>query len=159
MIKPPIPEVMPVSIQDQENNQKHQTTSAIKVLDNKANTPKLKPSASTEAFMESNLDFIQHTENSDSFNSHDLLTNGTSKLPTIHALDIQKKLDFSISTQQSGSVLGHLDTFPKQRHIVNSNHTSNSSIALQSKSSTQSNSEESGPIVHLSTLENLYHSQ
>ncbi|XP_031712448.1 uncharacterized protein LOC116388580 isoform X1 [Anarrhichthys ocellatus] len=164
MMKPPIPEVMLVSLQDQENNQKPQTTPAIDVLGYIPPAPPLKTSkcGSTQtSVMQSISSSVQQSGNTSSPGSHNLMTYGDTDVPPDYARYMLSKLAFSISTPQSDSVLGQLNTVPKQCHTVHSNHPSNSNISLQQNGPIESNSQESTsnqkitPIINLSTLEDL----
>lgn len=145
-MKPYSSEVMLVSLQDQENNQKPQTTPAIEVVDNKAPASQLTfASIETSEAMQSISSSVQHCRNTGSPSSQNLMTHNA-----------HNNLAFSISKPQSESVLGQ---------AVHSNYSSNSNISLQPNSAAESNSEESTtslqirPIIHLSTLEDLYHAQ
>lgn len=149
MMEPYIPEVMLVSLQDQENNQKPQTTSAIEVVDNKAPASQSTfASIETSEARQSISSSVQHCRNTGSPSSQNLMTH--------NAHNVHNNLAFSISKPQSESVLGQ---------AVHSNYSSNSNISLQPNSAAESNSEESTtslqirPIIHLSTLEDLYHAQ
>ncbi len=166
MRKPLIPELMPLTLQDQDNNQKPQTTSVIEVLKNNAPESPLKPSASTEtSVMQSSLYSVQHSGSTGSISIQNLLTSDATQTPADYAHKMHKKLDFSFSLPQSGSVRGQMNTLPIQCQTVNSGHSSDSSISFQSNSHTESDSKEitgylqSRPTIHLSTLEDLYHSQ
>lgn len=163
MRKPPIPEVMLVSLQDQENNQKPQTMPAIEV---KAPASPLQPStcASVQtSFMQSISSSVEHSGNTGSPRSHNLMTNGANQMPPEYAHNVHNKLAFSISTPQPGCVLSQLNTLPKQCHTVHSNYSSN--ISLQpngpNKSNTQgsTSNQQIRPIIDLSTLEDLDHDQ
>lgn len=132
MMKPPIPEVMLSSLLDQEYNQKPQTTPATDVLNNKdpATHPKSSSCASVETpLIQSISSPVQHAQN--------LMTNGATQMPPEYAHKVHNKLAFPISTPQS----------------------------LQPDDPTESNSEKKTsnlqirPIVHPSTLEDVYHSQ
>ncbi|KAK9523385.1 hypothetical protein VZT92_019780 [Zoarces viviparus] len=77
MMKPPIPEVMLVSLQDQENNQKPQTTLAIDVLGFIPPASPLKTSkcGSTQtSVMQSISSSVQQPGNTSSSGSHNLMT-------------------------------------------------------------------------------------
>lgn len=167
-MKPPIPEVMLVSFQDQENNQKPQTTPAIEVLAYIPPESSLKTSTcgSTQTYiMQSISSSVQQSGNTSSPGSHSLMTYGATHVPPEYACYMLSKLAFSIPKPQSDSVLGQLNTVPKQCHTVHSNHPSNSNISLQQNGSIESNSQESTsnhtitPIINLSTLEDLDHGQ
>ncbi|XP_076587293.1 uncharacterized protein LOC143321062 [Chaetodon auriga] len=168
MVKPPVPEVMLVSLQDQENNQKPQTTKAIEVLDNKAPASPFKPSTWASmgtSVMQLISSSVQQSGSTGSSNSHGLMTNGATQIPSEYTHHVHDKIAFSISTPQSEGALGQVNTLPKQCHTVHSNHSSNSNISLQPNSPTESNCEESTSnlqkknLTHLSRLEDLYHSQ
>lgn len=165
-MKPPFPEVMLVSLQDQENNHQPQTTPAIELLGHKTPTSPPKPStcASVQTPVTQSISSsVQQPENTGSPSSHNPTTNGATQIPPEYALNTHSKLAFSISTPQSESVL--VNTVPKQCHTVHSNRSSNSNNSLQPNSHTESNSEESTgnqqirPIIHLSMLEDLDHGQ
>ncbi|XP_042276051.1 uncharacterized protein LOC121903263 isoform X1 [Thunnus maccoyii] len=158
MVEPPIPEVMLVSLQDQENSQKPQTQPA------RAPESPLKPS--TCAPMQSSViqpisSFLQHSGNTSSPGSH----SGATKMPPKYAENMHTKPASSVSLPQSENVLGHVNSMPNQCQSVHSDHPSNSSISLQNNRLTESNIQEStcnqqiGPIIHLSTLEDLDHAQ
>lgn len=156
-MKPSIPEVMLVSLQDQENNQQPQTTSAIEVVDNKGPASQSTfASIETSEAMQSISSSVQHCRNTGSPSSQNLMTVDATQMPPKYAHTVHNNLAFSISKPQSESVLGQ---------AVHSNHSSNSNISLQPNSAAESNSEESTtslqirPIIHLSTLEDLYHAQ
>ncbi|XP_041793481.1 uncharacterized protein LOC121606931 [Chelmon rostratus] len=162
MMKPPIPEIRLVSLQDQENYQKPQTTPAIEVMDNKAPASPLKPSTWASmgiSVMQSVSSSVQPSGNT---GSPSLMTNGATQIPLEYAHGVHDKIAFSISTPQSESVLGQVNTLQKRCHTVHSNH---SSISPQPNNSTESNCEESTGnlqlrnITNLSMLEDLYHSQ
>ncbi|XP_034398126.1 uncharacterized protein LOC117736718 [Cyclopterus lumpus] len=157
---------MLVSLQDQENNQKPQTTPAIEVLGYIPPVSTLKTSTcgSTQtSIMQSISSSVQQSGNTSSPGSHNLMTySGATHVPSEYARYMLSKLAFSISTPQSDSVLGQLNTVPKQCHTVHSNHPTNINISLQQNCS---NSRESAsnynntPIINLSTLEDLDHGQ
>nr|XP_046243488.1 uncharacterized protein LOC124058362 isoform X2 [Scatophagus argus] len=167
-MRPHIPEVTLVSLQDQENNQKLQTTPASEVVDNKAPASLLKSTACASketSAMQSISAPVQHSGNSGSPNPQNLMANGATQMPQEHSHSVHSGLTFSIPNSQSESVLSRLKTLPKQYHTVNSNHSRNSTISLQPSSTTESKSEESTnnlhirPLIHLSMLEDFYHCQ
>ncbi|XP_071339147.1 kinesin-like protein KIF24 isoform X2 [Trachinotus anak] len=153
--KPPIPEVVLVSLQDQENSQKPQ---ARPILDN--NTPATPHKPSTCASMQTSVlhsisPLVQHSRNTDSSRS---ISNGAAQMPTEYTYNIHNKPVSSISTLQSESVFGQCRT-------VHSNHSSTSNNSLQPNSRAESNGQESTsnqqirPIIHLSASEDLDHAQ
>ncbi|XP_059192711.1 uncharacterized protein LOC131974423 [Centropristis striata] len=164
MMKRPIPEVMPVSVQDQENNEKPQTKPVFKVLGNQTPASPLKPSALASmqtSVMQSISSSVQQSGNTGSPSSHNLMSNDATQILPEYAQNIHNKCAFSISTPQSESGSCQLNTVPKQCHTVHLNHSSNSNI--QTKGPTESNGQESRgkqqirPRSHLSILENLEH--
>ncbi|XP_056275216.1 uncharacterized protein LOC130196855 isoform X2 [Pseudoliparis swirei] len=159
MMKPPIPEVILVSLRDQENNQKPQTTPAIEVLGYIPPTSPLKTSTcgSTEtSIMHSISSSAQPSGNTSSPNSHNLMTySGATHVPPEYSRYMLSKLAFSISTPQSDSVLGQLNTVPKQCHTGHSNHPTNTNISLQKNCQETASNYTITPITNLSTLEDL----
>lgn len=132
MMKPQIAGVMLSSLRDQEYNQKPQTTPVTDILNNKDPATHLKSSscASVETpVMQSISSPVQHSQN--------LMTNGATQMPPEYAHKVHNKLAFPISAPQS----------------------------LQPDDPTESNSEKKTsnlkirPIVHPSTLEDVFHSQ
>ncbi|XP_029296186.1 uncharacterized protein LOC115013805 [Cottoperca gobio] len=147
MMKPPIPEVMLVSLRDQENTQKAHTP-VFEVLGNRTPASPLKPSTCASmqtSVMQSISSSAQQSGNTGSPSSNNLMTNGATQIPP-----------------QSESALGQLKTVPKHCQTVHSNHL-NSNISLRPNSPIESNSQESTsnqqirPIIHLPTLEELDH--
>ncbi|XP_035515045.1 uncharacterized protein LOC118326203 isoform X2 [Morone saxatilis] len=143
---------------------KPQSTPAIEVLSSKAPATHFKPSTCTSmetAVMQSISSSIQHSRNTGSLSSHSLMTNGATQMPQKYAHNVHNKHDFSISTPQSESVLGQLNTLPKQCQTKHPNHSPNSDISLQPNGPTESNIQESSnnqqirPIIRLSTLKDL----
>lgn len=145
-IKSSVPEVMLYSAQEQEDNQKPQTKPAIKVP------------ACRSPFVS-----IQHCRNTGLTSSQNLITVGATQTPLKYAQNVAN-LAFPISKPQSERVLGW-DTLPKQCQAAHPNHSSNSNISLQQKCAAFSNNEkilpslQIRPVLHLSTLEDLYHAQ
>lgn len=167
MMKPPIPEVMLVSLQDQENNQIPQTTPASEIVDNKAPASLFKPStfASLEpSAVQAISSSVQHGGNTGSPRSQNLMPINATQTAPKYTHNVHNNLGFSISKPKSESVLGQ-DTLPKQCQPVQRNHSSNVNISLRPKSAAESNSEGTTtsphirPIIPLSTLEDLYHAQ
>lgn len=167
MMTSPIPEVALVSVQDQEEDQIPQTTPAIEALVNKAPAPLFKPSTFSSqepSVMQAISSSVQHGGNIGSPSLQNLLPINATQTACKHAHNVHKNLAFSISTPKSESVPGQ-DTLPKQCQTVQSIHSSNVNISLQPNSAAESNSEESPtcpvvrPVIPLSTLEDLYHSQ
>ncbi|XP_045889775.1 uncharacterized protein LOC123959647 [Micropterus dolomieu] len=160
MMKPSIAEVMLVSLQDQDNNHKPQTMPAIEVLGKRVLASQRKPC--THASMQTS---VQHSGNSSSHSSHNLMTNGATQMPPEDTPNVHNKLASSLSARQSESVLGKANKLPKQCHTVQIDHSNNSIISLQLNYSTESNNQEGTsnrqirPIIHLSTLEDLKHGQ
>ncbi|XP_040011667.1 uncharacterized protein LOC120805479 isoform X2 [Xiphias gladius] len=153
--KLPLPEVMLVSLQDQENSQKPQT---MPVLGNEAPASPLKACTSMQTSVVHSISpSARYSRNTDSPSSHNLIPNGATQMPTEYAHNMYNKPAFSISTP-SESVLGQCDT-------VHSNHSSDSSNSLPPNIPAKSNGQESPsnqqirPIIHLSTLEDLDHAQ
>uniref|UniRef100_A0A3B4VGP9 Kinesin motor domain-containing protein n=1 Tax=Seriola dumerili TaxID=41447 RepID=A0A3B4VGP9_SERDU len=153
--KPPMPEVMLVSLQDQENSQKPKT---MPVLGNKAPASPLKPSTCASMRTSARQSIsppVQHSGNTGSSSS---IPNGATQISTEYTYNMHNKPASSISTPQSESVLG-------QCHTVHSNHSSNSNNSLQPNSPAESNGQGSTsnqqirPIIHLSALEDLDHDQ
>lgn len=146
-MKPPIPEVMLVSLQGQQDNKKPQTMPAIDALGNKppAPPPTLSRCASMQtSVMQSNLSSVQHSGNTGSPRSHNVMTNGATKVPPEYAHNVHNKLAFSISTPQSESVC-QLNTLPNG--------------PTESNSQKSTSNQQIRPIIHQSTLEDLDHSQ
>ncbi|XP_023266417.1 uncharacterized protein LOC111658217 [Seriola lalandi dorsalis] len=153
--KPPMPEVMLVSLQDQENSQKPKT---MPVLGNKAPASPLKPStcASMQTSARQSISPpVQHSWNTGSSSS---IPNGATQISTEYTYNMHNKPASSTATPQSESVLG-------QCHTVHTNHSSNSNNSLQPNSPAESNGQEITsnqqirPIIHLSALEDLDHDQ
>ncbi|XP_028433888.1 uncharacterized protein LOC114555584 isoform X2 [Perca flavescens] len=168
MMKPPIAEVMLVSLQDEENNQKPQTMPTIKVLGSRTLGSPLNPSACASvqtSVIQSISSSVHQCGNTGSPSSHKLTTNGATQMPPEYAHNMHNKLAFSISSTQSESVLGQLNTVQKPCHTVHINHFSNSNISLQPNGPIESNIQESTsnqqirPIIHLSTPKDLDHGQ
>lgn len=134
------------SAQKQEDNQKPQTTPAIKV-----------PACGSKFVS------VQHCRNTGLTSSQDVMTVDATQTPPKYAQNVPN-LAFPISKPQSERVLGW-DTMPKQCQAVHPNHSSNSNISIQQRCAAFSNNEKSlpslqiGPVLHLSTLEDLYHAQ
>ncbi|XP_034728726.1 uncharacterized protein LOC117945379 [Etheostoma cragini] len=167
-MKPPIAEVMLVSLRDKENNQKPQTTPAIKVLGSRTPGSPLNPSACASvqtSVMQSISSSVYQRRNTGLPSSHKLTTNHAIQMPPEFAHNMHNKLAFSISSTQSESVLGQLNTVQKPCHTVNLNHFSTSNISLQPNGPIDSNTQESTsnqqirPKVHLSALKDLDHDQ
>lgn len=149
----PIPEVVLVSVQDQEDNQIPQTTPTIETLVNKASAPLFKPS--TFASQEPS---VQHGGNTGSLSLQNLMPINATRTACKHAHNAHNNLSFSISKPKSERVLGK-DTLSKQCQTVQSNHSSNVNISLRPKSAEGPTCPLVRPIIPLSTLEDLYHSQ
>lgn len=136
-----VAEVMLYSAQEQEDNQKPQTTPAIQLV------PTFVP--------------VQHCRNTGLTSSQNLMTVDTTQIQPKYAQNVPS-LAFPISKPQSKKVLGW-DTLQSQ--AVHPSHSSNSNISLQQKCAALSNNEKSPPslqirpVLHLSTLEDLYHAQ
>ncbi|XP_035495202.1 uncharacterized protein LOC118313666 isoform X1 [Scophthalmus maximus] len=155
--KPPMPDIMLVSLKDQKNSQKPQT---IPVLGKKAPASPLKPSTCDSmqtSVMQSNSPSDQQFDNMQSSSSHNLIQNRATHMPTENTHNMHKyKRDTLNLIPQSESVLD-------QFHILHSNHSSNNS--LQPNSSAESNIQESKikqqikPIMPLATLEDMDYAQ
>lgn len=148
-MEPPIPEVMLTSTEDQENSRKSQTQP-----DKVSESPlKVFPPASMQTpVIQHNLPFLQHYTGSPGSHS------GAIKIPAEYAQRMSTKPASSVSLPQSVS------SVPNQCHVVHSDHPNSSSISLQNNRLTESNSQSTcnqqiGPIIHLSTLEDLDHAQ
>lgn len=128
--------------QKQDHNEKPQTTLAIKVP------------ACRSTFVS-----VQHCRNTGLTSSQPalLMTVDATQTPPKYAQNVPN-LAFPISKPQSERVLGW-DALPKQCQAVHPNHSGNSNISLQQKCAAFSNNEKSLPILHLSTLEDLYRAQ
>lgn len=161
MMTSPIPEVVLVSVQDQEDNQIPQTTPTIETLVNKASAPLFKPStfASQEpSVMQAISSSVQHGGNTGSLSLQNLMPINATQTACKHAHNAHNNLAFSISKPKSQRVLGK-DTLSKQCQTVQSNHSSNVNISLRPKSAEGPTCPLVRPIIPLSTLEDLYHSQ
>lgn len=165
MMKSPIPEVEPISVQDQEDSQTPETTPAIETLVNKAPASLFKPStfASLEpSLMQAISSSVQYGGNTGSPSSQNLMPINATQIEPKYAHSVHSNLAFSISKPKSESVLGQ-DTLTKHCQTVQSNHSSNVNISL--RPAAESTSEESPtclqirPIIPFSTMEDLCHSQ
>ncbi|KAM8886441.1 uncharacterized protein AB9W97_013530 isoform 2-T4 [Spinachia spinachia] len=108
--------------QDQETNQKTQTTPAIGVLDYKPPASPLKTSACspTETLVMQSISSSVLSGNSSSLGSQNLMTYGAIRVPSAYA-----------GCMLSKPAVKQLKTVSKQCHIVHSNHPGNSNISLQ----------------------------
>lgn len=151
-----------------EHTHKPQIMQAIEVLSNKAPAPPL--NLSTYASMQTSVvqsftPSVQYSSNTCSSNSHNLIPNDAPQIPPQYGHNMYSKSASSISTQQSESVLGHLNTAPSQCHTVHSHHLRDLNNSLKLNSPTESNGQERTssqqvrPIIHLSTLEDMNHAQ
>ncbi|XP_062418211.1 kinesin-like protein KIF24 isoform X4 [Pungitius pungitius] len=117
LMEPLIPEAMLLSCQDQETNHKTQTMPAIGVLGHRPPASPLKTSTCSPTqtlAMQPISSFVRQSGNSSSPGSRDLMTYGTTRVPSEYADSV-----------------GRLNTVPKQRHTVTADHPGNSNISLQ----------------------------
>lgn len=167
MVATPSSRVTLVSLQDHDSSSKPQTMQAPEVLGDKTSASVLKPPvcASLEAsVMPSISPCVQNSGKTGSANLRNQATNGATQTPLENAHRGHNRHAFAISTPQSESTLCQGSTLPKLPHPGNLNQSNNSNISQQPNGSTESCVEKSTnqqvrPIIHLSMLEDIYHSQ